>query len=138
MRKQTVIKIDAKEITIREITVKEIRAFWQEFESHNSVNLEDVYGILKRFIPTCMFGIGADDIEDMAPSEIKMLYDAFTEVNDVFFNVARQIQGENPILVGLRQALIPLLMMRFAGLFQPVTEESLSTDMDSSFEPSGS
>lgn len=131
MRKQKTIKIDDREITVREITVKEIRDFWQDFETVPVMDMENIFAVLERFMPTCILGMASSDLDNMTPSEAKQIYDTFTEVNDVFFSVARLIQGENPILVGLRQALVPLLLMRFAGFFRLDTQESLTTDTDS-------
>jgi hypothetical protein len=136
MRKQTVVKIDDKEIVIREITVREIREFWQDFETAPAAGIDGIYGVLERFVPTCIFGVTIKDFDDMPPSDIKRIYDAFTEVNDVFFGAARLVKGENPLIAGLQEVIIPLLMMRFAGFFAPGMQESLTTGTDSLSTPS--
>jgi hypothetical protein len=119
-------------ITTKEITVRQIRQFWNDFETEQAIGIEGLYNVLEKFIPICVQGVTIADLIDMTPSEIKQIYDKFCEVNATFFQVARLVEGENPIIVGLRQAIVPLLMIRFVDLFKPVTSASGTTDTASS------
>jgi len=136
MRQRKVIKIDDREITVKEITVREIRSFWQDLETEPAAGVDGIYNVLTRFIPVAVDGITVEGLDDLAPSEVQVLYDTFMEVNTVFFKAARLIEGEDPIIVGLRRALLPLLMIRFAGFFAAATPESGTTDTPSSLPPS--
>lgn len=136
MRNEKVIPIAKKEITVKEITVREIRTFWQDMETEPKIGIEGLYNVLSRFIPVCMTGMTVADLDDMTPSEIKTLYSTFQEVNVDFFEAARMIEGEDPILVGLREVLKPLLMMRFAGFFPTAIPGPGITDSASSAQPS--
>lgn len=146
MRLREVIKIDDREITVKEITVREIRSFWSEMEAiERNPGIEGSYDVMKRFLPTCVEGVEIDSLEDMAPSEINQIYEAFMRVNATFFEVARQIEGENPLLVGLRKAVLPVLMLRFYELLPLILPSSVlstlataipgGTGTDSSNEP---
>jgi len=146
MRLREVIKIDDREITVKEITVREIRNFWSEMEAvEQNPGIEGSYDVMRRFLPTCVDGVSPEDLEDMTPSEINQIYEAFMRVNSTFFGVARQIAGENPLLVGLRKAVLPVLMLRFYELLPLILPSSVlstlataipgSTGTDSSKEP---
>lgn len=138
MRLQKIITIDDRRITVKEITVREIRSFWQDMETEPAAGIEGLYSVLSRFVPVAVEGIALEGLDDLAPSELQLLYDTFMEVNTVFFKAARLIEGENPIIVGLRTALLPLLMIRFAGLFTQAMPEPGITDIPSSSPPSES
>jgi hypothetical protein len=138
MRQSKAITIDDRRITVKEITVREIRSFWQDMETEPAGGVEGIYSVLARFLPVAVEDITIDGLDDLAPSEIQILYDTFMEVNTVFFKAARLIEGEDPIIVGLRKALLPLLMIRFAGLFAPDTPELGITVTASSSPPSES
>jgi uncharacterized membrane protein len=45
------------------------------------------------------------DLEDMAPSELKLIWEKFKEVNSDFFVIARKA-GADKILARLKEALI--------------------------------
>lgn len=132
MRQRKVITIDNREIEIKEITVREIRNFLQDMETEPTPGIEGIYVVLTRFMPTCVNGITIEDLEDMPPSDIEKVYNTFREVNAVFFKAANLFQGENQLIIRLREAIVPLLMMRFAALYLPAIPEPGNTDTDSS------
>lgn len=136
MRPAKVIKIGEREITIKEITVREIRTFWQDLETEPQAGVDGMYAVLTRFFPTCVSGVALSELDDMTPSEIKQIYTAFREINADFFEAAKMIEGENPILVGLREIIQPLLIARFAGFFPTAIPEPGDMDSPSSSQPS--
>jgi len=86
MRKHKSIKIDDKEITVKELRVKDIV---EVFSSGD--NAADLMSKLTILLPRFTDGITPEDLQEMAPSEIKSIYDAFREVNDVFFELALEM-----------------------------------------------
>ena len=84
MRKTKKIKVDNREITVKELTVKELLSFFEEGES---LSLET----LGRLLEVATEGLDIDSLKEMAPSEIKQVWDAFREVNSVFFDTAKAL-----------------------------------------------
>lgn len=91
MRKQEPMKIDNKEITVRELTVREILevAELKSIASNNELTLSLFKKEFGNYLPKAITGIEFDELLDLAPSELKEIYDKFLELNSVFFDVAR-------------------------------------------------
>jgi hypothetical protein len=91
MRKQEPVKIDKREIMVRELTVREILEIAELKTVTNDKDLslalfKEEFG---NYLPKAITGIEFEEMLDMAPSELKVIYDKFLEVNTVFFDVAR-------------------------------------------------
>ena len=78
MRKSKTIKIDDKEIVVNELRVKDIRSLMGKAEKFSGA--DDIFSMLPFAV-----NLTAQEIEAYAPSELKLIYDAFKEVNTVFF-----------------------------------------------------
>lgn len=99
MRKTKIIKIDNKEITIKELRVKDIRTVLEIAENAEE---DDFLKQAETLLPL-VTDIKRDDIEEMAPSEIKILWEAFREVNADFLSVIGRL-GIGETFVKLIQA----------------------------------
>ena len=126
------ITINDKRITIMELTVKEIRTFWNNMGEASKDGIDAVSDELKVFLPTCVTGLDPVEMDTMTPSELKQVYDGFQEVNKVFFEVAQIVEGNNPLLVNLRMAILNDLIVKFAGLLKRDMPQSSSMDTPSS------
>jgi hypothetical protein len=108
MRQRKTIKIDDKEITVKELTVREIISIGDNVTNQIKEDSRDGINVLKDLLavhfPLGFDNLNLDDLLDMAPSEIDKIYQAFREVNQVFFQVAKQA-GLSDLLTGLKAAM---------------------------------
>lgn len=87
MRKTKILKIDDKEITVKELRVKDIRKILLIGERLEDGNiLENI----EKLLPFAA-DIKIEDLEGMAPSEIKMIWEGFKEVNAAFLSVVERL-----------------------------------------------
>ena len=136
MRLSKEIKINDKAIAIFELTVKDIKKLWKDLTG-DSPETADIpmfsnEVILRNHWDKCIRGITLAETDELAPSELKLIYDAFSEVNAIFFDLALRVEGENPFLKGLRQVVLNDLMLRFAASLPVDTKTSGPTDTVSS------
>jgi len=137
MRLRETIKIDDKEITVKELTVRDIRDTWEKmsllFDIKNVAmfELESVNPFFKK----CIEGVEIADLYDMAPSDIEKIMEAFQRVNAVFFKLSRNVEGENPLLIQTRKLLVATLIGKFVDSSKEVTVESGITDGASTSPP---
>ena len=86
MRKTETIKIDDREIVIKELRVKDIRKILEATEKES----EDVLNQIESLLPLAT-DLKLKDMEDMAPSELKTLWEAFREVNADFLSLIERL-----------------------------------------------
>lgn len=96
MRKRETIKIDDREITIKELTVKQIIEIGDKVANpgerkNGDSDLDLLKDAFKQHLALGVDGIVFDELLSLAPSELKTIYDTFKEVNAVFFGIAQQI-----------------------------------------------
>ncbi|KKM00924.1 hypothetical protein LCGC14_1799580 [marine sediment metagenome] len=112
VRLRQVLHIGDKEITVLELTVGDIIDLGylvtgqmapdaDEADGAGAGNKdaagEDLFSIggiqklLEQHLELGVQGAKLEDLRRMAPSELKVLYEAFKEVNTVFFEVAQQV-----------------------------------------------
>ena len=115
MRKREPIKIDKREITVKELTVREILEI-AELKNVTSDNLSiDVFKKeFSNYLPRAVEGVKVEDLLDMAPSELKEIYDKFKEVNGVFFDVARSV-GLGELMDNIKTAIQKDFLKLLAG-----------------------
>ncbi len=77
MRRTKTIKIDDLEVTFRELRVRDVRRIWEDLDSLDD---QDLLSFAADRLPL-ICDLPAGKLEDLAPSEIRQLYDAFAEVN---------------------------------------------------------
>lgn len=126
------ITVAGKRVEVRELTVREIRNFWNTMGNAAGQGLDSLGDELKKFMPTCITGLPIEDLDDLTPTELKVVYDAFQEVNKVFFDVAQIVEGNHPLLMDLRLSILSDLIVKFAGLSRKGTQGSSITDSASS------
>lgn len=119
MRKKKTIKIDNKEITVKELLVKEIRLVWDSIWEAG-LSVEALQAQIKELLPVIAPELSIKDIDEMAPSELRTLWEAFKEVNADFFGIVRAVGGETA-LAELKKAFLKDLSGQFATSLKPAT-----------------
>jgi len=99
MRKTKTIKIDDKEILIKELRVKDVLELMETSEGQEKSWTD----LIKEFLPR-VTNLTIDELTAMAPSEIQQIYDAFKEVNAAFFEMARAV-GMDAALTELKTGI---------------------------------
>ena len=130
------VTINDRRIVVNELTVKEIRLFWGEPLDKLMGDVGDILLAMKPFYEKAVEGLSFEQVEDHTPSELKLIFDAFMEVNKSFFDAAKVLEGEHPFIIKLRQSIVAELMVRFVNFYTPATRESGTTDGASSPSPS--
>lgn len=128
MRKRKTIKIDEREITVLELRVKDAIEIYEEIESKKG--LEDIRKQVEQFLPRTI-NIDIEVLTTFAPSELKELYEAFREVNAVFFE-AVQALGLDSLLNEIKKSILKDFMNLYAASSKPDIPKSLNTDIPSS------
>lgn len=101
-RKQVELTIDAKKITVKELIVKDMIEIKKTIVGMTS--FDDFMANIDTILPYATSLTYAELIE-LAPSDIKVIYDKFKEVNAIFFEMA-QAMGLGEVLTGLKTQLI--------------------------------
>lgn len=107
MAKSKTIKIDDREITVKELKVKVVRLWFEMSETKE----DNIMTIINQFLPL-VTNLKIEDVEDMAPSELKLIWEAFKEVNADFLEWVEHL-GITKMLGSLIQKQ---LNEAFAGL----------------------
>jgi hypothetical protein len=84
MRKREVVKIDGKEITVKELTVREVLDVFNGLSESDDIK-ETLLGDLPKLTDAT-----ADELIEMAPSDLETLVDAARRVNASFFKIAQR------------------------------------------------
>lgn len=127
MRKRKTVKIDDLEITVMELRVKDAIEIYEEIESEKG--LEDIRKQVEQFLPRAI-NIDVEALKEFAPSELKELYEAFREVNAVFFEAARSL-GLGSLLSEIKKAMLKDFVNLHADSLKPGTPKSSNTDTPS-------
>src|SRR3972149_5852499 len=102
MQKMKKMEFNGKNLTIKELTMRQIYDLGNEVTSlpelHNNVSL---MSFLKKWLPILVEGFNEQDFWDCAPSELEALKDVLFEVNATFFKTVGW--------VGLKDALLAQL-----------------------------
>lgn len=120
MRKQKIIKIDNKEITVKELTVKDILAMADALEK----------GDLKAIVNTDLHrltDLKIDDLKEMAPSEIRLVFEAAKEVNADFLSAARKV-GLEKIVQETVASIAQNCCALVSGSLRQATPDASTTD----------
>lgn len=118
-------------VTVHELTVGQILDMLNEDASDSKKVSGDIFKILEHNLIKCT-SLSVEQAKEMAPSELKKVYNAFKEVNETFFEVAREA-GLLGLLNELKKAIVEDFSKRLVGSLKLVTEASSSdTDTPSS------
>lgn len=104
MRKQKIIKIDDSEIKVSELRVKDIRGLIDQSGEIMDGGIEQI----EKMLPLAT-DLTLSQIENMAPSELQVVWDAFREVNAVFFGLVAK--------TGILETLKNSISKDLTGLF---------------------
>jgi hypothetical protein len=114
MQNQSTITINGREITVKEMTVRQVLTVKNEIANKN---LTDTFDHLLPLLTD----VSADELLDFTPSGLRALYEKVKEVNADFFTVVPL----DKILAGLGNQISELIMQSLSAqsvdLFQPVT-----------------
>jgi len=111
MRKTMTFKIEGyeKQFTVKELSVKQIISLMQDDVLLSNQNLDDFRKELDvRVLP---MGVNAttEELLEMTPSELMIIFEKFKEANDAFFVTARTsgvMNGLEDILDQVKKAII--------------------------------
>jgi hypothetical protein len=107
-----------KSYEVKELTVEQILRTIDEFGSAGT-DLEALKSQADKFLPWVV-NLKIDELKEMAPSEIRQVYDDFMEVNDSFFALARGL-GLDKVGSSLKEALAKDFIALFASSLNPAT-----------------
>jgi hypothetical protein len=132
MRKTKRFQIDNREITVKELLVKEIISLGQELVGEKDENGKTVGGLdptvagftdfLERHLTLAVEGIGVQDLTEMAPSDLGLIFDEFKKVNNTFFELAQHL-GANKMLSDLGK----LMQTEFSNLLADLSKQAMQT-----------
>jgi hypothetical protein len=102
---KTVDIAEGKSVTVHELTVNQIINLLNDdaLAGDTELGMGSIQDFAKRHLPNAT-DLKVEDMMDMAPSELKVVYDAFAEVNSVFFDTARAV-GLETLLSELKSAI---------------------------------
>ncbi|BDD85926.1 hypothetical protein [Desulfofustis limnaeus] len=118
MRKSLIITV--KEVG--EVTVKEV----SPFALYRALNATDKAGEMISLISDCVSLPDGKQLQDLWPSEIEQIVDAFVEVNSAFLGIADKL-GLRGMLVGLSAIVTQNLPKLFAESYRQVMESMPGT-----------
>lgn len=118
--KQKTVKINDREITVKELTPRNILDILDGVDEQN-IQTTDLVELLNKHLDKAV-NLKFEEILDIPPSDLKELYEAFKEVNSIFFDMAGQM-GLGQILVRAKEAFDQDVSKLFASLQKPGTQE---------------
>lgn len=139
-RKTKTIEVDFREqpVTVYELKVKEVIALIRD----NSIGDLDITTLVTflgtEFLPK-VCNLEFKEIEELAPSELVVLYETFMEVNSDFFAVAQKLginETAKGLIGSLKQALTADFLELYASSLNTGMPESSTTDTPISSSPS--
>jgi glycerate kinase len=99
MRLRKTIKIDDKEYTIFELTVRQV---WNLV---NTDGAEGDLGSVEALLQASCSELTRDAAMDMAPSELDQIWEAFKEVNAVFLDLAKTAGLADVLIESIKNAV---------------------------------
>lgn len=130
MRQRKTIKIDDREITLKELTVEEILEYQDALEGDDT-SAAGFLGLLEGLLPKITDDIDLAGLKKMAPSEIEKLIEGFREVNRPFLRGISWV-GLGDLMEELKKAMVGDLLKSLSGSPNPATTASGTTDSASS------
>lgn len=114
MRKTKTFQIEGydKQFVVNEISVRQIFSLFDQEKTVSFLSLLD-----EQFLP--MAGnITYEEIQDMVPSEIEIVWQKFKEVNSSFFGLAR-VKGVDQLIQKIQESFVTDSLALFASLSKP-------------------
>ncbi len=123
-RRFDTVFLNDKEITVKELTVGEILDLMQsEGDADDSLT---AFGRKADSFLQVSCGLALEDLKAFAPSQIKMLYEKFREVNQAFFDLARTLRAQE-MLAGIGEELKRSLASDFRELLSASSKPATGT-----------
>lgn len=122
MRKSKNIKIDDKEITVKELRVKDILEI---FNTIGQEGIENLGNQIQIFLPMFTKDVSLEDLESMSPSEINQIVEALKEVNSDFLSLASRL-GLDKLIKNFQEAV----MVDFSNLLAGSLKQAISMPLD--------
>lgn len=106
MRKQEKIKINDKNIIIKELRVKDIYKFGSKLSKlKDGVKIEDLKGVIEEILPE-VSDLNSDDLMELSFSELEELETIFWKVNESFLRRLDQLGIKGKILKAVKTDLV--------------------------------
>lgn len=114
-RKTNTFKIEGykKQFEVYELTVKQIIGLIQDKALEGNLSLDDFREYFDRVLPK-LSNVTIDELLEMVPSDIKLLWEEFSTTNETFFEVARK-SGLESLVGQLKKAIIADFSKWLAG-----------------------
>ncbi|WP_153306038.1 hypothetical protein [Desulfatiglans anilini] len=125
MRRHKVVKIDDREITVKELKIKDFIEIMEAVEANEKAGGEKksltelIDDYLSRATDARLM-----DFCEMAPSELQSIWDAFKEVNAAFFGMAQTL-GLGKMAVEFKEIITQELKSSLSGEFGKIFAASL-------------
>lgn len=105
-RMHKTIEIEGKSVTVHELTARQIIGLLNDdaLGDRGELSATNILAFAQRHLSHAT-DLKTDEMLEMAPSELRLIYDAFAEVNAVFFDTARAV-GLETLLSELKSALV--------------------------------
>lgn len=97
MQKLKSIKIDKKDIIVKELSVKDIMELFDTEENKDKNKDISITDQLNKILPKIV-NVSIEDLKEMYPSDIKQIWDAVKEVNSSFFAVMTSLGVEKGVM----------------------------------------
>ena len=117
MRNTAPVTIDDVKIIVRELTVREIINLTNDktlLGGKGELTLTALREQADKYLPQFLEGITVEQMIDMAPSDLEIIYDKFKEVNKTFFGAARTV-GLDQLMEQLKLTLQREFLKLLAG-----------------------
>lgn len=121
-RKSTTFQIEGyeKSFTVNELTVKQIiELLRQDF---GDTSLDGLKKQFETFLPVAS-NVTLSDLYEMSPSDIKVIWDKFKEINNTFFDLSQQA-GLGDLLGKMKEAITADFGKLLVSSLKLDTEES--------------
>jgi len=131
MRKNEVVDLGDKKITVWELKVRGILSLFQDETGElGAVSVSSLIRRAKDIIPLAM-DCTVEGFQDLSPSELEEVWEAFKRVNAVFFKLAGAL-GLADVLADLKNSFVRIFStLYFSSLSAATAPESGTMDTDS-------
>lgn len=123
MKKRKIVKMDDREITIKELTVQELMCVaskigWIPSTPETKTEGTDDMSVVETI---CFFvsDVSVVEIKKLAPSELEVLYDAFSEVNQSSLSFAKYM-GFDTAFDELRKSFLRDITSTYKPTFEDI------------------
>ena len=94
MRKSKIVRLGDREITVKELTVAQVRSIISELESNYELAILD---LMFTDVPSLALqmstGLSDSELDDYSPSELTPLIEAFREANPFFVQMMNRLSA---------------------------------------------